>query len=339
MTARHRAFAPALAAALATLGPRPALAIERACAAPTVEAEPAVLTRFPELLERLRAELGRPDVDPCARVALRADPTQVHVSVTLPDGRVATRSAERGEDILPILQALLLVPEALPALEAPAPRKPLPAAALGSLGQGPAAALPTQRDRALPLRAEPMARSLGFELSLVGGPRLGEDQLAIGLGALSFLEVHGWLVGFQSRVDRYQTVLSDPEMGLELALLAGKRLHFRSFALDLNAGPAVAMKGLAFSSTETVRVNPDAPPPGSSPPPPSPFPEDPGTGPVPRLLFGARAGFTPRDVLRSFAGIEASLGPARAEENENPASARFPILALGLVLGATVGTR
>lgn len=339
MTARHRAFALALAAVLATLGPPQAAALERTCSAPTLEADPAVLTRFPELLERVRAELGRPDVDTCARVALRVDdPEAVHVSVTLPDGRIATRSAQRAEDILPVLQALLLVPAALPVLEAPPPPKPVPAAALSS-GVPPASGLPTQRDRALPSRVEPTARSLGFELSLVGGPRMGEDQLAIGLGALSFLEVHGWLFGFQSRVDRHQTVLSDPEMGLELAALAGKRLHFRSFALDLNAGPAVAMKGLAFSSTETVRVNPDGLPPPSPPPPPSRFPEDPGTGPVPRLLFGVRAGFTPRDVLRSFAGIEASLGPARAEENENPASARFPIFALGLVLGATVGTR
>jgi hypothetical protein len=339
MTARHRAFAPALAAALATLVPQPAPALERTCTAPTVEADPEVITRFPELFERVRAELGRPDVDTCARVALRAEgPAIVHVSVTLPDGRVATRSAERAEDVVPILQALLLLPAALPVLEAPTPPKPVPGV-LSSVVQGPASRLPAQRDRALPSSVEPTARALGFELSLVGGPRMGEDQLAVGLGALSFIEVHGWLFGFQSRVDRHQTVLSDPEMGLELALLAGKRLHFRSFALDLNAGPALAMKGLAFSSSETVRVNQNAPPPGSSPAPPSPFPEDPGTGPVPRLVFGARAGFTPRDALRSFAGIEASLGPARAEENENPASARFPIFALGLVLGATVGTR
>jgi hypothetical protein len=332
MTARRRALAPALAALLATLGAR---AAEPVCAAVTVDADSGFVSRFPELLERIRGDLAaRSDVDACARVALNASHADsIYVSVTLADGRTAKRPAQRHEDVLPTLQALLLVPQAPPPLEAPLTRK---ASVPPRLAVRPVASGTLQRadDGATPLAPDVERRTLGFELSLFGGPRTGEGQLALGLGALSFLEVHGWLIGFQGRVDRYQTLLDgDPEMALELAALAGRRLHFRHFALDLNAGPAVAMKGLAFENSDVAVTDPEVT--KQRPP----FPQDPSTGPVPRLLLSARAGFSPRSVLRSFAGIEASVGPARAEENPNVDASRFPIVTLGLVLGGTVGTR
>jgi hypothetical protein len=336
MTARRRALAPALAALLATLATLAAQAAEPVCAAVTVDADGGFVSRFPELLERIRGDLAaRSDVDACARVALHANRADsIYVSVTLADGRTATRAAQRHEDVLPALQALLLVPQAPPPLEAPLPRK---ASVAPRLAVRPVAPGTPQRadDRATPLAPDVEQRTLGFELSLVGGPRMGEGQLALGLGALSFLEVHGWLIGFQGRVDRYQTLLDgDPEMALELAALAGRRLHFRHFALDLNAGPAVAMKGLAFENSDVAVADPEV-----TRPQPPPFPQDPSTGAVPRLVLSARAGFSPRSVLRSFAGIEASVGPARAEENPNSDASRFPIVTLGLVLGGTVGTR
>lgn len=332
MTARRRALVPALAALLATFAAR---AAEPICAAVTVDADSGFVSRFPELLERIRSDLAaRSDIDACARVALQAGHADsIYVSVTLADGRSATRPAQRHEDVLPTLQALLLVPHAPPPLEAPLARK---TSVPPHLAIRPVASSTLQRagDRATPLTPNVEPRTLGFELSLVGGPRMGEGQLAVGLGALSFLEVHGWLIGFQGRVDRYQMLLDgDPEMALELAALAGRRLHFRHFALDLNAGPAVAMKGLAFSNGDVAIVE------AEERPGPRPVPEDPGTGPVPRLLLSARAGFSPRSVLRSFAGIEASVGPARAEENQNPETSRFPVFTLGLLLGGTVGTR
>lgn len=158
---------------------------------------------------------------------------------------------------------------------------------------------------------------------------MGGDQLAVGLGARSLLEAYGWLLGFTGRADRYQTPLStDGELALELGALAGKRFHFRRFALDVIAGPAVTMQGVAFSRTEAVQDVQVA----------QPTPPDPTTGPVPRLLIGAHAGFSPRSVLRSFVGIEASVGPARRDEAPR-GSARLPVLALGIVLGGTVGTR
>jgi hypothetical protein len=336
MTARRPALASVLAVLLATFLVRPAPAAEPGCAAVTVDADSDVIERYPELVERIRSDLAsRPDVDACARVALHAGPAHtIYVSVTLADGRSATRPAERHEDVLPTLQALLIIPNPPPALETPLSHKaavgPLPA--IRSFASGPL----QQRaiDRASPLTPNVAPRTLGFELSLVGGPRMGEGQLGLGLGALSFLEVHGWLIGFQSRVDRYQTLLDgDPEMGLELAALAGRRLHFRHFALDLNAGPAVAMKGLALGSGDVAVADGEA---ARQPP---PFPEDPSTGPVPRLLLNVRAGFSPRSALRSFAGVEASIGPASAEESIRPKQSHFPVFILGLVVGGTVGTR
>ena len=331
MNAR-RAPACALAAlltvtALSGLG----WAAEHACPAPTVDADPTAVARFPDLLDMVRARLAnRPELDACAQIELAAvDAGGIRVSVVLPDGRSTTRTAAQHDDVLPTLEALLLLPERAPALPSPtpatAPRARSPLARLT-----PVRSARSERDAPAPT-LEP--RSFGLELSLLGGPRMGEGQLAVGLGALSLLEAHGWLFGFTSRVDRYQTPLSDPEMALELGVLGGKRLHFRDFALSFVAGPAVAMKGLAFSETESVRVDSQAPPP------PPRLPEDPSTGPVPRLLVGAHAGFTPRSVLRSFLGLEASIGPARVDDSPNAGSARFPVFTLGMVLGATVGTK
>lgn len=334
MTTRCRAVAPALAALLATFVAHRAPAAEPLCGAVTVDASSVFASRFPELLGHIHRELdARPDIDACARVALHHGHTDtIYVSVTLADGRSATRAVQRHEDVLPTLQALLLVPQAPPRLETPLPpRSPveLPPA-MRSVAADP---LPRARDRATPPAANVSPRALGFELSLVGGPRTGEGQLAVGLGTFSFLELHGWLLGFQGRVDRYQTLLDgDPEMALELAALAGRRLYFPDFTLDLNAGPSIAMKGFAFSNTDVAVVNL-----GTARP--RPLPEDPSTGPVPRLLLGTRAGFSPRSVLRSFAGVEASIGPARAEDSSSPESSRFPVFTLGLVLGGTVGTR
>jgi hypothetical protein len=327
---RRRAPAPALVA-LVTILSNPSWAAERTCAAPSVDADSGFTARFPDLLDRIRAELSsQPDLDACARVDLRAaDADAIQVSVTLPDGRSTTRLAARRDDVLPTLQALLLVPQASPALPPATPVKSLRAAPrvvrLAPFG-------PAPRDRdAAPGAVGP--RSFGIELSVLGGARMGDGQMAVGVAALTLLEARGWLFGFGSRVDRYQVGVSgDPEMALELGVLGGKRFHFPSFALDFFAGPAVAMKGLALSETEVVRVGP-------APMRPPTVPDDPSTGPVPRFLLGAHAGFTPRSIVRSFVGMEASFGPARSDDSPNPGSARFPVFALGLVLGGTVGTR
>lgn len=328
----------ALVVLLAGPSPRMALAAERGC--PTIAIEPDARFRasFPDLLQHIETELAaRADIDACARVALRLEnEADISVSVMLPDGRAASRNVARRDDVMPMLQALLLVPEPAPAVTAPRPSPP-PGKPQRSARQRLRAATtePAERDLGSPLAASP--RQLGFELSAISGVRIGDGQFGYGAGVLSFLQVHSWLVGFEGRADGYRSIHGgDPETALELAILAGRRFDFGSAALDLTAGPAVAMKGVAFSTTETVSVMGS---PGSTPPPPPPHSE-PSSGPVPRLLLGARLGFSPRSVFRTFVGIDGEVGPTRTpvDPEANISSPRMPAFTVGLALGATVGT-
>jgi hypothetical protein len=287
---------------------------------------------WPGLLERIQSELSaRADVDACARVDLRLDGDAViTVSVTLPDGRAASRGVTERDDVIPTLQALLLVPD-------PAP--PAPTAASPSTPAAPprkAFIDGTGRTEHDAPPATTTARSLGVELSLITGARMGDGQLGVGAGALSFLELNGWLMGFEGRADSYRALGGgNPETALELAILAGRRLDLGSVALDVAAGPAVAMQGFASSHAELQRVNATI---SERPPemPPSVEPANSRSSPVPRLLLGARLGFSPRSVFRTFIGIDGEVGPALA--SASPSSARLPGFSLGFSLGVTLGT-
>ena len=339
MTARPSANLLALVALLAALGPRAALSAERRCGAIAIEPDAGFSARFSDLLGPIQNELGaRADIDACARVALRVEhDADIRVSVTLPDGRTASRSVARREDVMPTLQALLLVPNPSPLVSAPAASSPPPQGERVTT-QRPRIELAEPRARDVPPAPVPAARELGFELSAITGVRLGDGQFGYGAGVLSFLEVHGWLVGFEGRADGYRSIYgSDPETALELAILAGRRFDFGGAALDLTAGPAVAMKGVAFSESESVAVMGT----GSVMPPPTPPPHtESSSGPVPRLLVGARLGFSPRSVFRTFVGIDGELGPSRAPvaPGDDVSSPRMPAFTVGLALGATVGT-
>lgn len=333
-----KACRPALPAVLAVLAaaagvccPEPALAAERACPGMSIESDADFRARFGDLLERIQGELGtRSDIDACARIALQLEADSIiTMSIRLPDGRTTSRTVTRADDVVPTLQALLLVP--LPSPSAPAFTAAPTARPARRAAPGVSRAF---SDEAVPPRST-AARRLGFELSFITGARAGDGQLGVGLGALSFLEVHGWLLGFEGRADTYRAMLgnSESETALELAILAGRRFDFGGWALDLTAGPAVAMKGLAVSQTESVHVNMT----GYVPPPPAQY-RDPSSGPVPRLLLGARFGFRPRSVFRTFVGIDGELGPGRVANEADPDSARLPVFSLGLAFGATVGT-
>ncbi len=337
MKARHAATLPALAALLAALCPRALLAAQAGCPAITVEPDAEFRGRFPDLLERIQSELtAQSNIDACARVGLRLQGEAIGVSVTLPDGRAAARSVARSEDVVPTLQALLLVPEQAPTIAATpsAPREP-PA-------RPPRRAAPVDDATAHDALPAPVtaARQLGFELSLISGARIGDGQFGYGAGALSLLEIKSWLIGFEGRADGYRSIYGgDPETALELAILAGKRFDLGGVAVDFTAGPALAMKGVAFSQTESVQVQSmGASTPVPVPPPPR---SEPSTGALPRLVLGARLGFSPRSVFRTFIGIDGELGPAQAPETAAPdvSSPRMPTFTVGLALGATVGTR
>ena len=329
----------ALVVLLAALGPRVTLAAERGCAAVAIEPDAGFRARFPDLLSRIEELAARADIDACAHVALHfANDADIDVSVTLPDGRTASRSVARREDVIPTLQALLLVPDQPPRVSAPAP-SPVAQAKRAVRHRGPVepAELGTHDVPSAPV---PAARELGFELSAISGVRVGDGQFGYGGGVLSFLQIHSWLIGFQGRADGYRSLYgSDPQTALELAILGGRRFDFSSVALDFTAGPAMAMKGVTFSQVQRVEVqrgDGTSVPPVMRPPPP----DEPSSGPVPRLLVGARLGFSPRSVFRTFIGIDGELGPSRssADPEASVSSPRMPRFTVGLALGATVGT-
>ncbi|MDF3067870.1 MAG: hypothetical protein K0R38_3471 [Polyangiaceae bacterium] len=326
--------AAALLAGLAAAYPAASLAAEPSCLGRRIEADITVRQRWPDLLERLRGEVvARADVEDCASVELRWDAGMILLTVSLPDGRTATREVLRSEDVWPSLQALLLLPE-----------RPEPPPAVVEMRTRPSptrraslAPLHPQRDEGQPILPA-RARELGIELSVLAGSRIGDGQVSMGGGVLSFLELHGWLIGFQGRADGYRPLAGgDPQTTLELAVLGGKRWALGGVALDVTAGPAMAMKGFTVSRTESVYVDRNTA--SAAPLPPPPPREEPSSGPLPRLLLGARLGFSPRSVFRTFVGVDAEVGLERKEADAVPGPASLPRFSLGLALGGTVGTR
>jgi hypothetical protein len=288
--------------------------------------------RWPELAARVREALAtRADIDACAQVALTAIDASISVLVTLPDGRTAARPAARPEDVVPTLEALLIVPAA--EVQAPAP-EPQPA-------PSPAQDTPANLPRSIAMQSGPDPSSrLRIELSIMSTARVGDSVTSLGLGALALLDVSQWLVGFEGRADRYDYADGSPAGGaLELAALAGGRFPLGSVALDLIAGPALALGGessvtIARSARSSV---PDAGAGGTES-----IVRESGTGraAVPRLVLKAHVGFGARSVVRGFVGVNGELGPADGPAANRPrdGAQRLPAWTVGLALGATVGT-
>lgn len=82
-----------------------------ACPKVTLQTDDDFSQRWPNLPERIRGALaGREGIDTCARVKLGVDGKRIRVEVVLEDGRSASRSLQRSEDVIPTLEALLFVP-------------------------------------------------------------------------------------------------------------------------------------------------------------------------------------------------------------------------------------
>lgn len=331
-----------LAGILATLCARPAFAEDPSCTALRIEADASVRIRWPGLLNEVRDSFeARDDIDRCARVELAAQGASVAVEVALPDGRSAARPVTRREDVIPTLEALLLVPLRPTQAQTPALAPSESASPPASSSSAPPAKASTAGTRDVPVvrvvavpDRDTLATSavhrpgrLRIELSVLTGARIGDGQTGVGLGALLFFEVSGWLVGFEGRADWYQALAGAiPSGEPELAVLGGRRLRCQSIALDLTAGPAVVPQG-----TTTVETR-------------SPTGGDVSASTssiAPRLLLGARVSFSAMSTLHTFVGIDGELGPPRAGDGDGltvPGAPRLPVWTLGLALGATVGT-
>jgi hypothetical protein len=331
----------AMLAALSAAGTSPALGAERACVPPPVETDSRVRAVWADLPDRIQDALeGRGDIDACAQVRIRLDQATFVLEVVLPDGRTTSRSVARREDLLPTLEALLLLP--LPASPQPEGQPD------GETEASTPAAIPARRaelrpradaraeDRspvlsATPEPAAPRPRGwLRLEFSLAAGVRVGDGQAGVGFGALTFFDLRGWLVGFEGATQQYTATDGVPGAAvLELAILAGRRFRLGDSTLDLTAGPALAMHGLENRVSVTMQSGSS----GSTPVPP-PAVDD---GPLMRLVGGARWTFRARSVLRLFAGIEGELALERSATILAPVE-RLPAWTVGLVLGTTVGT-
>ena len=116
--------------ALAAFGTSRAFAADPPCSPIAVAVDASVRARWPQLSWQVRQAFeARTDIDPCARVELAMNEGSIAVAVTLPDGRSASRQVSGREDVLPTLEALLLVPRPAAALglEASSPSIPGPA--------------------------------------------------------------------------------------------------------------------------------------------------------------------------------------------------------------------
>jgi hypothetical protein len=344
MMRRFAAGLPVLTSILAVFWARSALADPGSCSPMAIEADVSVSVRWPWLLDRVREVFEtRNDVDRCARVKLTSGGGSLSVEVTLPDGRSTARGVSRTEDVVPTLEALLLVPQRTaqvqtapldpPGTDSPPASSPsAPPAEASPLS---AQQVPSYFALAMPDRDAPSASlarhpsRLRIELSVLTGARIGDGQAGMGLGVLSFLELSGWLVGFEVRADRYQSLSGGPtdRGALELAVLGGRRFRFQSIAIDLTAGPALVPQGTTTFETRSATGG-DVTQSTSSI--------------APRLLFGARVSFSALSTLHPFVGLDGELGPRRAGDGDGlsvPGAPRLPLWTLGLALGATVGTQ
>ncbi len=353
-----------LVAIVGALGARSALAADRPCSPMAVDADARVRGLWPAAAEHVREAFdARDDIDTCARVRLRiggASDAAIVVQVILPDGRAASRAVARREDVVPTLEALLLVPRQPEAESASGSFEPpveiqveVPGASTGPTSSLPgiglqgvqASGTPPVPERDVLTRVpQAVPGRLGIELSVATGARIGDGQASVGVGALSFLDIRGWLIGFEGRLDRYQGIGGDSGSqaprdmaALELAALGGRRFRFGTLALDLVTGPALALQGA--SRTTVARVATNTPTPTGS------VTTDTLTSTsnsaVPRLVAGARLSFRARSVLRPFLGFDAEIDPlAPFVDNNDPGNVlhRLPVWTVGLALGATVGT-
>ena len=311
------------------LGSNRVLASER-CGSPAVEADADVGARWPDLGERVRGALhGRDDVDACARVTIGLASAGIVVVVVLPDGRQASRLVSRAEDVVPTLEALLLLPGSAAGAaggpDAEPARTAKPAASPPAAASSPAPVV--SASPATGTNGEP--GRLRLEFSLVTGGRAGDGQVGFNLGALTLFDAAGWLVGFEAAASAYQRV-SGGAGGAALAgaIVAGRRVWFNDIALDLTVGPALAVRGIG-NSVAVARMADGS---GVAPP----RVDD---GPWARLLCGARLNFRARSILRTFAGLDGEIALGRQSTDVAAGEARLPAWTIGAVVGVTVGTR
>lgn len=326
----RRAPVPALFLLVAaTAGERAARAAAPECASMTVAADTSTTALWPDLKGQIESRFAaEPAVDSCASVRLERLPNAIAVEVALTDGRVASRSVARAEDVIPVLEALLLVPEGSPSESTGSGSAPGPAESASAAADGAppnATARPPQEDTAnappgfVPEEAEPRrGRSkVAIELGALGDVRGGDLPTTLGVGLRSTLELWGWLVGADVRVRN-----GSGEPTYELAGVLGHRFAIRSLELDVFGGPLAELAAPVTSSSGPAHLAAAPRPDGE-----------------PWFTFGSHLRFTPRDTLSAFVGAEGTFGVVGTEDPSPQWTTDDNLWMGAVVLGATVGTR
>jgi len=327
MTPSALTMLAAFCGALALLAAPAARAGETPCPSISVDADPGVTARWPDLTERVRgAFAGRLDVDRCATVHLTLAGPSIQLQVVLPEGRSTSRLA-RAEDVLSGLQALLLVPEQPPPPPVAAP--PQDTRGPGSATHFESTALEVRSAGTVEARAAGEGpRRFGFELSLGAGLRRGDGQTSTGVFADSLVEAAHWLAGFAARLDRYDGAgadSGDAQTAAQVGLLLGRRFRFGHSMFDAAAGPALAYRG-------GWRV---APAPGSTGT-TNPARSSSSDGLLARGLLTGRLILGAGSTVRAFVGLEGEVGQGGPIP---PGATRgLPTWTVGAALGVTVGT-
>ena len=92
----------AMVSAMSAVSTGPALAADHGCSPAPIDTDALVRAQWPELADRIQSMLaGRHDIDTCASVTITMSHAMISVAVTLPDGRSASRSVSRSEDVSP----------------------------------------------------------------------------------------------------------------------------------------------------------------------------------------------------------------------------------------------
>jgi len=236
---------------------------------------------------------------------------------------------------MPTLEALLLLPrpEATASEAPPAPSSP-PSASTQAIQVSAVAVLPVdvvapERDEGKTKtgRASHRPSPLRIELSAFTAAGIGDGQTSVGVGALSLLDIDGWLVGFEGRADRDQRIGADSqERHWSWQPWGADVFAFGVSRWTSWAGPPSPCEG---------RAEAPAPPRGPVEARPRRRARAPSRArsSAPHVIFGARSSF------RTFLGVDAELGPANAPGGSAGDAFRLPVWTVGLALGATVGTR
>jgi hypothetical protein len=179
-------------------------------------------------------------VDPSAVIDLHASAGGMRVEVTLAEGRRAEREVGTPDELVPTVEALVLLPEVTRAAPAQAAAPPSPPSAAAPPSPPPAAETPPPPSAAVAEPA-PAATSLELGVAITGHWSGAPGYVSSGMFVYAGARVNGWLIGLGLRWDAFDVALHPTLSGLEgesagASLLLARTLFERqAWAFELGA--------------------------------------------------------------------------------------------------------